>query len=68
MFSYQFDGTLWCFDIKAKDEAEAKARVARLYYAKYDGEVMMDLPAQMAPVGRFYVFLRNLLSSPYQRP
>ena len=37
LFSYRFDGKLWELEIKARNAEEAKARLARLAFAKYNG-------------------------------
>lgn len=37
--SYNFDGALWSLEIAARDEDEARQRLARIAFAKLDGEV-----------------------------
>ena len=62
LFSYRHDGSDWSFEIKAKDERDALARLARLQSATYDGELRYKLPVAAGFIARFYVFMRNLLS------
>lgn len=45
LFSYNFDGERWGFEIKARGAEEAKARVERLLFARYDGELKLSVPA-----------------------
>lgn len=40
LFSYNYEGHSNVFQIKASSPEDAKARVARLAYATYDGELM----------------------------
>ena len=64
LFSYRHDGGEWSFEIQAKNEHDAKARVASLYFARYDGELVAKLPVAAGSFARFYVMVRNLLSGP----
>ena len=61
LFSYNFDGSRWNFEVPAKDEADARARVARMVYATCDGEVIAKLPVRLGPLARASVFFRNVL-------
>ena len=45
LFRYYFDGSHWELPIKAKTPEEAQARLSRLSYATYDGELFMSIPA-----------------------
>lgn len=45
LFSYNYEGARWSFEIKARDPADAKARVARFMFASYDGELKASIPA-----------------------
>jgi hypothetical protein len=40
VFSYPHEGSMWDLDIKARDADDAKARLASLMDATFDGEVM----------------------------
>ena len=56
VFSYFHDGSMWELEIKARDAEDAKARVAKLAYATFDGEQIASIPAssqcvERAPVG-----------------
>ncbi|TAJ99937.1 hypothetical protein EPO44_10065 [bacterium] len=67
LFQYHYDGAEWGFQIKARSLEEAKARLARLGYATYQGEVMMKITV---PAGgffhRLYYSLKNRLPSTRQ--
>ena len=63
LFSYQHDGASWCFEIQAEDEEDAKARVAKLIYATYDGEVVAKLPAQFGGLWRLVTWARNSIQA-----
>lgn len=58
--SYPFKGSEWCLKIDAEDEVEARERLKALCWAKFDGELVMELPAHrggfMFP---FIVAVRN---------
>jgi hypothetical protein len=45
LFSYQYEGAQWVFEMKAESAEEAKRRVSRLQYAALDGELAVKLPA-----------------------
>jgi len=62
LFSYRHDGAEWSLEIKAKNEHDARDRIARLQFATYDGELVAKLPAEAGIFARSYVFMRNLLS------
>lgn len=61
LFSYRHDGQTWCFEVYAKSEEDAKARLARIQYATFDGEVVFVVSAYAGPLARFAVLLRNAL-------
>ena len=44
LFTYNFDGAKWEFPIKAKTPEEARARLNRVLYAEYSGELVASLP------------------------
>lgn len=44
LFTYNFDGASWQLPIKAKTPEEAKARLDRLHYAQYSGELVATIP------------------------
>lgn len=59
LFSYRYEGAEWCFEIKAKDAQDAKARIAKLPFAKYDGELAAVVPVSVGWLAKLYVFVRN---------
>jgi len=44
LFSYYHEGSCWAFEIKARDADDAHARLTRLPYASFDGELIMSVP------------------------
>lgn len=62
LFSYRHDGAEWAVEIQAASEADAKARVAKLAYASYDGELVAKVPASLGFIPRLLVSVRNTLS------
>ena len=44
LFTYNYDDAKWQLQIKAKTEEEARERVKRLYYAKYEGRLILTIP------------------------
>lgn len=62
MFTYRHDGADWCFEIPARDEQDAKARLAKMPYATLNGELKAKIPAGAGPLVRAAVFLRNIVS------
>ena len=61
LFSYTHNNSEWGFEIQAENEKDAKLRVSKLMYARYDGELAMKIPAQL---GFFPRLLVTLLNSP----
>jgi hypothetical protein len=59
LFSYTHDNEEWGFEIQAESEEDAKLRVAKLMYAKYDGELIMKTPSQLGALPRFIIMLLN---------
>lgn len=62
LFSYRYDGREYTVDIIAKDAAEAKERLKALAWAKYDGELVARVPAEIGPFTRIAVAVRNIFS------
>lgn len=62
LFSYRHDGAEWSFEIQAKNEADARARLDRMQFATYDGKLAATIPASAGFLARAYVFIRNLLA------
>jgi len=61
LFSYSHDGARWTIEIKARNADDARARIGKLSYATYDGELIAKLPGQAGWLARFSVWLRNVL-------
>ena len=59
LFSYNHEGHSWCFEIQADSREDAQARVARLAFATYDGEIVTKVPASLGWPARLLVMLRN---------
>jgi hypothetical protein len=51
LFSYRHLGKDWCFDIQATSPADAKARLAMLATAQYDGLQILSAPVPAATSG-----------------
>jgi hypothetical protein len=45
LFSYNYEGSQYSFEIPAYSAEEARERVSRLTFAKYDGEIAHKIPA-----------------------
>lgn len=63
LFSYSHEGARWSFEIQARDPDDARARLNRLVFATYDGEVKARVPAQCGIVARLAVALCNLFAA-----
>jgi hypothetical protein len=59
LFSYTHDNAEWGFEIQAEDEEDARLRVSKLMYAKYDGELAMKTPSQPGALPRLIIMLLN---------
>jgi hypothetical protein len=59
LFSYHHEGARWSFEIRARDLADAKARVAKLPFATLDGEIVATIPASMGWLARSSAAIRN---------
>ena len=62
LFSYRHDGAEWSLEIKARDEADARARLDRIQHARFDGKLVATVPAATGAIARVYVFIRNFLA------
>lgn len=60
LFTYRHDGAEWLLEIKANSETDAKARLARLAYASYDGVLVAKIPAALGPLAPLMTWLRNV--------
>ena len=62
VFSYGHDGARWSIEIMAASPEDARARISKLAYASYDGELIAKLPARLGLVARVLVGVRNLFA------
>lgn len=60
LFSYRHEGSVWCLEIKARDQEDARARLAKLPYATLDGELMAKIPVRSGILQRVAVTLARL--------
>ncbi len=61
LFEYYHEGKAWSFKIPARSPEDAQERVNRLPYAKYLGELKMEIPVRMGWFARLACAVRNLL-------
>ncbi len=61
LFSYNHEGQSWLLEIQASSPEDAKARVSRLAFASYDGELKAKVPASLGPLAKLFVVVRNRL-------
>lgn len=64
LFSYNHAGKAWGLQIRATSPEDAKARIAKLAWASYDGEVVARIPASVGPLAMVVVAVRNALRRP----
>ena len=62
LFTYSFDGASWELPIKAKTPEEARARLNRVLYAEYTGELVasVSLPSNLRLFASIVHFFRRL--------
>ncbi|WP_374379500.1 hypothetical protein [Dongia sp.] len=61
LFSYRYQGADYVIEIPADNADDAKARIAQLAWARYDGEVVAKIPAIAGPLPAVIAWLRNLI-------
>lgn len=59
LVSYRHEGTQWNVEIKARDFADAKARVGQLALGRVEGEVLAKIPASLGPLAALTAWVRN---------
>ena len=59
LFRYTHNNSEWGFEIQAENEEDAKLRVSKMTYAKYDGELAMKVASQLGLLPRFFVMILN---------
>lgn len=57
LFNYRFRGAEWGIAIFAEDAAEARKKIKAVALARYEGELMMRVPAVVPGAGAFARFL-----------
>jgi hypothetical protein len=67
LFSYRHEGADWLLEIKATSEADARARIAQLCWAHYDGVLVSKSPAVLSPWTPLECWLRNTLGRVFRR-
>lgn len=60
-FTYSHDGAEWALRIHATSPEDAKARIAKLSWARYDGEVVASVPYELGLFARMTVMVRNFM-------
>jgi hypothetical protein len=60
LFSYRHNGANWAFDIQATSPEDAKARLAKIARASYDGELKVSIPVPDPRRGWLRAVLRVL--------
>lgn len=68
LFTYHFDGANWEIPIHAKTREEAQARIKRMVYAQYTGELVASIhvPSMSGWFTRFFRGCRRVFSSVIQ--
>lgn len=59
LITYRHDGSEWALELKARDAADARARLGKLAYATVDGELVAKVPAILGPFAMAATVLRN---------
>ena len=61
LFSYNYEGSQYSFEIPAYSAHEAKKRLSRIMRADYDGELVAKIPALPSSgiFVRLYTFFKN---------
>lgn len=59
LFTYRHEGAEWVLEIRAASAEDAKARLARLAWATYDGVLVSKTPASIGFLVPLECWLRN---------
>lgn len=59
--SYNFAGKEYGIEFMAKDRDEAERRLARLAFARLDGELVATVPEYLGPFMAVLIWVRNIL-------
>ena len=60
LLRYNYDGSEWALSMPARDFEDAKARLARLPFAKIDGELVATVPHFAGPFMAMLALWRNV--------
>ncbi len=65
LFTYSFDGASWQLPIKAKTPEEARARLNRVLYAEYTGELVasIKIPTNSSVITRITDLFQRIFRS-----
>ena len=58
-FTYSHQDAEWVLRITATSPEDARARIARLPWARYDGEIVASVPVELGFIARMAVVIRN---------
>lgn len=59
LFTYEHEGAMWSFDIPARDERDARARLRKLVTAECNGTLVCRIPYVLGPLAAVLCGLRN---------
>ncbi len=60
LFEYNHAGASWGLEIKAESAEDARQRLSRIAFAKYQGELIAKIPGIAATPARLVVAARNV--------
>lgn len=63
LFTYNHDGAEWILELKADSPQDARARLAKLAYARLDGELKFKIPAPGHLLGRIWGTIKSIVLS-----
>lgn len=66
LFTYNHDGAQWNLEIQATSVEDAKARIGKIAYATYDGELIARIPAQVGMGAKAAVAIQNTIAAIYR--
>ena len=59
LFSYRYAGREWSLELPGESATDAKERLRAMALAKYDGELVANVPAFASPLAKVVVWIRN---------
>jgi len=71
LFTYRFGGSEWGTSVFAADPAEAKEKIKAMALARYDGELMVRIPATVpgaSIITRFVCWAKSSLTGRNDNP